>query len=467
MIRDRAFTSTQLDELRLRLNGDVHLPGEPGYEDACTLFNAMIDKRPALVAGCAAPDDVIAALGFARDCGLPVAVRAGGHSVTGRSLCDDGIVLDVRPMNRCIVDPGRRLVRVEGGATWADVDRATRPHGLATTGGRVSTTGVVGLTLGGGSGWLERRDGLACDNLRAVEIVTADERRVRADADQNQELLWAMRGGGANFGVVTALELALHPLPDQVLAGLVLHPHERAAELLTFFAQLMRDAPDELSISYLDLLVPADDGIPEQLHGRRAAALVGMWAGPVEEGERQLAALRAFGPPAADLFEPMAYAGFQCALDDPPGFRNWWTAEYMDQLTPEAIAEIARRSAQLPEGPSQLLIAPWGGAIARQDPAATPMRGRDAAFVVHPLMLWEDAADDEAMMAQGRAFRDAMQPWATGHAYLNFIGDEGAGRVRAAFGPAFERLAQVKRTWDPDGVFHGNQSIPVQEPARV
>jgi FAD/FMN-containing dehydrogenase len=363
-------------------------PGDPAYEDACTLFNAMVQTRPALVAVCRTPDDVITALAHARTHGLPVAVRAGGHSVTGRSLVADGLVLDVRPMNRVIVDPVRRTVRAEGGATWADVDRATQAHGLATTGGRVSSTGVVGLTVGGGSGWLERRHGLACDNLLAVEIVTADGRRVRTDADQHPELLWAMRGGGANFGVVTAVELALHPLPQQVLAGLVLHPHERAEELLTFFAKLMRDAPDNLSISYIDLFAPVEDGIPQQLQGRRAVALAGLWIGPVEEGERELAALRAFGPPAADLFEPMAYADFQCSLDDPPGYRNWWTAEYVDDLGPDAIREIARLSADLPVGPSQLLIAPWGGAVARQDPAATPMRGRDAAFVVHPLMLW-------------------------------------------------------------------------------
>ena len=444
-----------------------HRPGDPAYEDACTLFNAMVETRPALVAECAGADDVRASLAYARTNGLPVAVRAGGHSVTGRSLVEDGLVLDVRPMNRVIVDPVRRVVRAEGGATWADVDRATQPHGLATTGGRVSSTGVVGLTLGGGSGWLERRDGLACDNLQAVELVTADGSRVRADADDHADLLWAMRGGGANFGVVTAVELALHPLPEQVLAGLVLHPHERAAEVLAFFADLMRDAPDQLSIAYLDLLVPADAAIPAALHGRRAVALAGMWIGDVAEGERELAALRAFGPPAADLFEPMAYADFQRALDDPPGFRNWWTSEYVEDLTPDAIAEIARRSAQLPVGPSQLLIARWGGAVARQDPAATPMRGRDAAFVVHPLMLWEQAGDDAAMIDQGRAFRDALAPWATGHAYLNFIGDEGEQRVRAAYGPAFERLAAVKRAWDPDGVFHGNQSIPLQEAARV
>jgi FAD/FMN-containing dehydrogenase len=444
-----------------------HHPGDPAYEDACTLFNAMVDTRPELVARCATAADVIEAWAYARTNVLPVAVRAGGHSVTGRSLVEDGLVLDVRPMNRVTVDPVRRTVRAEGGATWADVDRATQAHRLATTGGRVSSTGVVGLTLGGGSGWLERRDGLACDNLQAIELVTADGRCVRADAHEHSELLWAMRGGGANFGVVTAVELALHPLPEQVLAGLVLHPHERAGDVLTFFADLMRDAPDELSIAYLDLLVPAEAGIPAALHGRRAAALAGLWIGDVAEGERELARLRAFGPPAADLFEPMAYADFQCALDDPPGFRNWWTSEYVEELTPDAIAEIARRGAQLPAGPSQVLIARWGGAVARQDPAQTPMRGRDAGFVVHPLMLWEAADADAAMIAQGRAFRDALAPWATGHAYLNFIGDEGEQRVRAAFGPAFERLAAVKRTWDPDEVFHGNQSIPVQEAARV
>src|SRR5918993_5962808 len=249
---------TDIEELRFRLQGGLHEPGDSYYEDSCTLFNTMVNRRPQYVAECLAVDDVVAALAFARSHDLPVAVRAGGHSVAGLSLCDGGLVLDLRGMADIDVDPGRRIARVGGGARWADLDRATQAHGLATTGGRVSTTGVAGLTLGGGSGWLERKHGLACDNLLAAELVTADGELVRASATENPELLWALRGGGGNFGVVTALEMTLHPVGPEVLAGIVLYPQERAGELLRAFRDVMRDAPDELSLAYIALTVPED-----------------------------------------------------------------------------------------------------------------------------------------------------------------------------------------------------------------
>src|ERR1700754_4545110 len=290
-------------DLRERLRGGLYEPGQPGYEDACTLFNAMIERRPRLVGRCAAPEDVVAA-------------RAGGHSVTGRSLCDGGLVLDLRGMADVEVDPERRVARVGGGATWSAVDRATGPHGLATTGGRVSTTGAAGLTMGGGSGWLERKHGLACDNLLAAQLVTADGEVVRASAEENPELLWALRGGGGNFGVVTSMELRLHPLPAQVLGGLVLHPAERGGELLRLFRDVMLAAPEELGLAFAYITAPAEDEIPAELHDQPAVIVAGMYAGPVEEGEEALRELRAFGPPSADFFAPTAYADFQCSIDD-------------------------------------------------------------------------------------------------------------------------------------------------------
>jgi FAD/FMN-containing dehydrogenase len=455
-----AIKDPAADELRLRLAGGLHEPGDPAYEDACTLFNAMIERRPRYVARCAAPDDVVAALAFARDGRLEVTVRAGGHSVAGASLCDDGLVLDVRPMNDVEVDPVRRVARVGGGATWAQVDRATQAHGLATTGGRVSSTGVAGLTLGGGSGWLERRHGLACDNLLAVELVTADGRLVRASADENPELLWAHRGGGGSFGVVTALELALHPVGPEVLSGLALWPAARGREILTLFRDTMLDAPPELSLALIWLTAPADEEIPEQLRGRAAVAIAGMHCGGLDAAEVALRRVRTYGPPAADLFAPLPYADFQCLLDDPPGYRNWWTAEHLDDLTPEAIDRIAARSELIPAGPAQLFVAAWGGAVAAADADACPVAGRDARFVVHPLFLWEDAADDDLMVELGRGYRGDLAPWATGAVYANFIGDEGAARGRAGFLPgALERLVAVKRAWDPGNVFRGNRAI--------
>jgi FAD/FMN-containing dehydrogenase len=453
-------TGAAVYELSLRLAGDLHGPGSPGYAAACELFNAMIDRRPALVARCSAPDDVVAALAFARERDMRVTVRAGGHSVSGASLCDDGLVLDVRGMGDVEVDPQRRIARVGGGATWAAVDRATQAHGLATTGGRVSSTGVVGLTAGGGSGWLERRHGLACDSLVAVELVTADGRLVRASADESPELLWAHRGGGANFGVVTAVELALHPVGPEVLAGLLLHPAQRGPELLRLYRDAMRDAPDGLSLALIYLTAPDEPEIPAELRGEPAIAIAGMYAGPIEDGEAALRDLRVFGPPAADFFAPTPYADFQCSLDDPPGYRNYWTVEHLDDLPDAAIDAIHARSLQIPPGPAQLFIAAWGGAVAR-NAAGSAVGGRDARFVVHPLFLWEDAADDERMVELGRSYRDLLAPWATGAAYSNFLGDEGEARARAAFAPgAYERLAAIKAEWDPGDVFKATGHVP-------
>ncbi|HEX2129502.1 MAG TPA: FAD-binding oxidoreductase [Solirubrobacterales bacterium] len=459
--------TTGLDELRFRLRGGLHEEGSAEYEDACTLFNSMIERRPRLVAWCAAPDDVTAALRFARDAGLEIAVRGGGHSVTGRSLCDDGLVLDLRGMRDVDVDAEERVVRVGGGATWAEVDRATQAHGLATTGGRVSTTGVAGLTLGGGSGWLERKHGLACDNLLAAELVTADGELVRASAEENADLFWALRGGGANFGVVTSMEFRLHPVGPQVLAGLLLHPGDRGADVLRLFRDVMAEAPEELGLAFAYITAPDEPDVPRELHGKPAVMVAGMYAGPVEEGEDVLRPLREFGPAAADYFEPTGYADFQCSIDDPPGFRNYWTAENLAALPDEAIDVIAECGAKLPAGPSQLFIVPWGGAVAQADAESSPLAGRDAAFVVHPLLLWEDAADDERMVALGRAYRDDLAPFATGAAYLNFLGDEGDARVRAGFGERnYARLAEVKTVWDPANTFRGNQKLlPPAEPA--
>jgi FAD/FMN-containing dehydrogenase len=438
----------------------LHEPGTPAYDDACTLFNAMVDRRPRFVARCASPQDVADALAFARERGLDVSVRAGGHSVTGVCLCD-GVVIDVRGIDFVEVDPQRRVARVGGGATWAQVDRATQEHGLATTGGRVSSTGVAGLTLGGGSGWLERKYGLACDNLLAAELVTADGAHVRASATQHPELLWALRGGGGNFGVVTALEFALHPVGPDVLAGLLVHPEERGPELLRRFRDVMLDAPDELSLAYIHLTVPEDPDLPADMHGRPAVAIAGMWCGDIAEGERVLADLRAFGPPAADLFGVMPYADFQCAIDDPPGYRNYWTAEQAEELPDEAIDAIADHCRSKPAGPSQLFLVGWGGALARVDGSHSPLTGRDAKFVVHPLSLWESPDDDAEAIAWARGFRELMAPWKTGGSYLNFQGDEGGDRVLAAYGRANHgRLALVKAAWDPGNVFRGNHNVP-------
>jgi pimeloyl-ACP methyl ester carboxylesterase/FAD/FMN-containing dehydrogenase len=448
------------DELRFRLGGGLHEPGDPEYEDACRLFNSMITTRPRYVARCCAPDDVIAALAFARGHRLPVAVRAGGHSVAGLSLCQDGVVLDVRGLADVDVDPSRRVVRVGGGATWAAVDAATQEHGLATTGGRVSTTGVAGLTLGGGSGWLERAHGLACDNLVAAELVTADGRLVRASEDEHPELLWALRGGGGNFGVVTALEFSLHPVGPEMFGGLALYRVEEAPALMAAWSEAMHDAPAELGLAFAYLTAPDEEFVPEDLRGTIVAGLAGLYAGPPEDGERVIGPVRDLARPAVDAFEPMPYTQLQCFVDDPPGYRNYWTAEHLHELAPAAIERIHARGLAMPPGASSLFIVPWGGRVAAIGPDESPLAGRDARFVVHPLALWEDP-DDDAVIEWVRGLRTDLADHATGAAYLNFTGDEGAARVVAQYGESgHARLAQVKAEWDPEDVFHAGGHVP-------
>jgi FAD/FMN-containing dehydrogenase len=447
-------------DLERELAGKLLRPGGKAYEEARTLFNAMVDKRPALIVQCSGPGDVIAALRVGREHALEIAVRSGGHSVAGASLCDGGLVLDVRPMKSIEVDPVARTARVGAGCTWGDVDRATQKHGLATTGGRVSTTGVAGLTLGGGSGWLERRHGLACDNLISVELVTADGELIRASVDEHPELFWALHGGVGNFGVVTTLEFQLHPVGPDVLAGLLVYEAERGAELLRLVRDVMADAPDEFGPAIGYLTVPVDDELPAGLHGRLVAALVVCWSGPVEEGERLLSPFRGLGP-LVDLVDVVPYADFQCSIDDPPGYRNWWTAEYLHVVTDEAIDVIHRHSLEMPSpGPAQSFVVPWGGAVARIGEDDTPMTQRDTTWVVHPFALWEDAADDERVMGWAKGFRDDIERLSSGGVYLNFVGDEGHDRVVAAFGEEkYHRLAMVKARYDPDNVFRGNQNI--------
>ena len=461
-------TADALDRLRGVLRGNVIRPGDADYDDARTLFNSMIDKRPALIVQCASPEDVAAALRFGRQQGLDIAVRAGGHSVAGMSLNDDGLVIDVRPMNSIEVDPEARTVRVGAGCTWAELDRTTQKHGLATTGGRVSSTGVAGLTLGGGSGWLERKHGLSCDNLLSVELVTADGEVITASADEHSDLFWGLHGGGGNFGVATVLEFQLHPVGPEVLAGLLLYDAEQGRELLRLARDLLPAAPEELGPAIAYLTVPPEDDLPAHLHGRLVSALALCYTGPIDEGEHLLHPFRDLGP-QVDLVEATPYADFQSSIDDPPGYRNWWTAEYLHDISDEAIDVIHKHALATPSpGPAQALIVPWGGAVARIGDDDTPMQQRDANWVVHPFALWEDAADDDAVIGWARAFRDDVRQFASGGTYLNFIGDEGQDRVRAAYGEEkYARLARIKAQYDPDNVFRGNQNIAPAQGAAV
>lgn len=449
-----------LHDLRGTLQGSLLQPGDAGYDEARVLFNAMVDAHPAAIAQCRDVDDVRAAIACARASGLPTAVRAGGHSVAGSSTADGGFVIDVRGLKQVAVDPRARTVRCGAGLTWGELDAATQAHGLATTGGRVSTTGVAGLTLGGGSGWLERLHGLACDNLIAVELVTAAGELVRASADEHADLFWALHGGGGNFGVATAFEFALHPVGPQVVAGLMLFEAARGRELLT----LMRDtieggAPEQLALAVVYLTGPPEPFVPPQLQGALCCGLAFLWAGEDHaDGQAHAAVFRELEP-AADLVGAMPYAEFQKMIDDPPGLRNYWTGDYLETLPDAAIETFAEQSEQMPvPSACQSIMFPWGGAVARRA-AETPMAKRDATWVCHPFALWEEAADDAAHIGWARTISAAMRAYGNGGVYLNFVGDEGAARVRAAFGDDYERLARVKATYDPDNFFRFNQNI--------
>jgi FAD/FMN-containing dehydrogenase len=439
-------------------------PGDEGYDERRALFNTMIDKRPRLIAGCASPADVRTALETARADDLEVAVRAGGHSVAGMSSNDDGLVIDVRPMKSIEVDPGARRVRVGAGVTWGELDEATQRHGLATTGGRVSTTGVAGFTLGGGSGWLERSYGLACDNLVAVELVTADGREIRADADHHAELFWALHGGGGNFGVATTLEMRLHPVGPIVQAGLLAWPAARATEVARAFRDWASSAPDALGPALLLLTGPPEDFIPPHLQGRQLVAVGGVWAGDADEGAEYFDPMRALDP-EVDLVSPMPYAEFQRMIDDPPGNRHYWSADYHDDLGDDALDAFVAGGLGAPSPLAQQLLLPWGGALARIPDDATPMTHREAAWVTHPFAVWQDPAEDRTNKDWVRRVRRELAPYTNGGVYLNFIGDEGPERVRHAYGQAkYNRLREVKAEYDPGNVFRGNQNIP---PARA
>jgi FAD/FMN-containing dehydrogenase len=432
------------------------------YDEARKVFNGMIDRRPALIARCSSAHDVVAAVNLAREEHLPLSVHGGGHAVTGSAMCDAGICVDLRGMQNVTVDTDQRVAIAEGGATWGQFDAATQEHGLAVTGGRVSTTGLAGLALGSGSGWLERKYGFVCDNLIEVEVVTADGRIVRAADDENPDLFWGLRGGGGNFGIVTKFHLRVHPLGPIVLGGMLLHPAAAAAELLPFYREFMRNAPDEVGSGLAFITAPPEEFVPEPVRGQPVIGIVCCYAGPIEDGEVALKPLRDFGP-GLDLVQPMPYVAVQQLLDPaaPKGMQNYWTADFYDELPDEAVDILVERGTKPVSPLTQIIMVPGGGAIARVDEEAMAFGQRHAAWNIHYLSMWPDPADTEKNIAYTRDFAGAMKPWSSGRAYLNFLGDEGAARIEAAFGPEkFARLQALKDVWDPQNLFRINQNIP-------
>jgi FAD/FMN-containing dehydrogenase len=446
--------------LRATFGGEVVTPDDQGYDDARAVWNGMVTTRPALIARCQTVGDIAAAVNFARATGISPAVRAGGHRVGGLSS-SDGMVIDLSPMRGVRVDAERRVAVVEPGATWADFDAATAAHGLASTGGLISSTGVAGLTLGGGIGWLQRAYGLACDNLVGADVVTSSGEVVRADDANRPDLMWGLRGGGGNFGIVSSFEFALHPV-STVLGGLMLFGWDRAGEVLATFREWAAEMPDEGTMLAAVMTAPPEPFVPEHLVGRPVLGIVGCWCGDPDAGQAALGALRELKP-EVDLFGPIPYPALQGMLNGgaPSGARNYFRAGYADGLPDAMIDVLVEHGSRLPSPMSAIHIHQMGGAVGRVAPDATAFGNRGAAFAYNLVSTWTDAGEDAQHIDANRALAAALEPWSTGGAYVNFLGEEGVARIRAAYGDStYERLALLKRTYDPENLFCRNQNIP-------
>ena len=450
--REAILKEAAVKELKASLRGRLLLATDGAYEEARKVWNSMIDKRPALIAQCAGVGDVVEAVNFARDNNLLVSVRGGGHNVAGKSVCDGGLMIDLSNMRSVQVDRDQRTARVEGGAALSDLDHQTQAFGLATTAGVVPTTGVAGLTLGGGVGWLARKYGLSCDNLLSVEIVTANGRILRASPDENADLFWAVRGGSGNFGVVTSLQYQLHPVSPMVLAGSVFYPLAKAREAMRFYHEFSSTAPDELCAGGALITLP---------DGEQVFAVNLCYCGSMEQGERVLQPLRQFGTPLSDQIAPMAYTDLQAKGDErfPIGLNYYWKSHFMKEISDDAIDLLVSYFPTVPSPLTALGFQQYGGAISRVGPSETAFGQRDAQYDFIPACTWSDPNDAESNMQWAREIWEMMKPFATGGEYVNNLGEEGEERVKAAYGVNHERLVALKNKYDPENFFRLNANI--------
>jgi FAD/FMN-containing dehydrogenase len=446
-----------------RVQGQVIQPGDPGYEAGRRVWNALIDRRPALILRCRHRDDVVAGIQFARDNQLSLAVRGGGHNVAGSATIDGGIVLDLSGMNAVQVDRAACLARVQAGAVLAEVDRETQRYGLATPTGNVSKTGIAGLTLSGGLGWLRRKHGMGIDNLVAVEMVTAGGRRLRASEDENPDLFWAVRGGGGNFGVVTRFEFRLHPVGPEVAFLAAIYPATEAPAILTAWRDWTLSAPEEASTDCLFWTIPAADPFPEALHNRPVVILGGLYAGPVVEGLHHFQSLRRLAEPLADMSGLMPYVAAQQLFDAffPEGMYHYWKSLYLENLNDAAVETILEQGSQRPSPQTLIPIRHLGGAISRVADSATAVANRSAPYLISVDASWTEAADSERNVAWARRSWADMHRHTRGGVYLNFggLGEEGPQLLQAAYGSNYERLLQIKKQYDPDNLFHTHHNI--------
>jgi FAD/FMN-containing dehydrogenase len=449
-----------IDHLREQVRGEVITPDDAGYEQARQVHNAMIDRRPAVVVRCANTGDVMAAVNFAREHQLDLAVRGGSHSVPGFGTCDAGVVIDLSGMRGVRVDPASSTARAEGGATWGDFNAATHEFGLATTGGIISTTGVGGLTLGGGIGYLARGCGLSCDNLVSAEVVTADGRLLVASEDEHDDLFWAIRGGGGNFGVVTSFEFRLHPVKD-IYGGPMFYELRDAGTVLQFFREFIIDAPEEFGGFPAFQIAPPLPFIPEDRHGDPFLAMVACWAGPLDQGERALQPFHDLAPVVAEHVGPMPYPALNSAFDAlvPPGLQHYWKANFVTELTDEAIGAHLEHGPKVPVVNSTVHIYPINGVCHLVAPDATAFAYRDANFATVIAGMWPDPGDNQANISWVRDYYDATAPLSEEGGYVNFMADDDQDRIRANYRGNYDRLVAIKGKYDPGNLFHLNQNI--------
>lgn len=449
-----------LDKLREQVRGEVIAPENEGYEQARKVYNAMIDRRPSVVVRPVNVGDVMNAVNFARENRLDLAIRGGSHSVPGFGTCDGGVVIDLSRMRSVRVDPAKQTARAEGGATWGDFNAATHAFGLATTGGIISTTGVAGLTLGGGIGYLARGFGLSCDNLVSADVVTADGRFLIASEKENEDLFWALRGGGGNFGVVTTLEFKVHPVKD-IYGGPMFFELKHARDILTFFREYIADAPEEMGAFPLFQIAPPLPFIPEKRHGETFIAMVACWAGPIDKGEKALKPFHDVAPVMAEHVGPMPYPALNSAFDGlvPPGLQHYWKANFVKELTDDAIAAHLLHGPKVPVVNSTMHIYPINGACHRVKADETAFAYRDANFATVIAGMWPDPSQNAANTKWVREYYDATAPHSEEGGYINFMSEDDQGRIKANYKGNYKRLVDVKRKYDPNNLFHVNQNI--------
>lgn len=456
----RTISEDQLIALDTELRGDLLLPESDGYDAARTIWNAMIDRRPGLIARCAGPADVIRAVRFAADNELLTAVRGAGHNIAGKGVCDGGFLIDLSGLRSVHVDPKRKVATVDPGATLGDLDDETQVYGLAVPVGINSTTGIAGLTLGGGFGWLSRKHGLTVDMLRSANIVTANGEMVTASAEENADLFWGIRGGGGNFGVATSFEFDLCEVGPEVLSGLIVHPLAAAPELVRYYRDFASDLPADLNVWLVLRKAPPMPFLPPEVHGTEVVILAAFYSGEMSEGERLLKPLRDYGNPIADVIGPHPFTGWQAAFDPllTPGARNYWKSHNFIELSDGLLDTALDYTARLPSDQTEIFFGRLGGAVNEVAPEATAYPHRDAEYVMNVHARWEDPADDQACIAWARSYFNDTEKYATGGVYVNFVPD-GEAPIDAAYGPNYERLVALKRKYDPKNLFRLNQNI--------